>query len=159
MDEDFYAWSVSIMSIGELLSAISFALAVKRLQVKILAVFGLCCNLTGSVMYGTAGSGWMVLVARFLQGIFMGGQSTLLRLYLGETSNLAIKLKKENPGKSQIKNTNFLLTFGLGTLSLAAGPGRTVLCNKDTVGILNIYRLPGIWILYWIADYLDLHCG
>ena len=123
LDEKFYAWAVSVYGIGELLSALAFALAVKVIRVKLVTLFGLLCVIVGSVVYGLASAGWMVLLGRFLQGTFLGGQSTLMRIYLGETSNLAIGMKGEDPRRSQIKNINFLISFGAGTTAVAVGPG------------------------------------
>ena len=123
LDESFYAWSVSAFSIGELLFALAFAVAVKYFRVKSVTIVGLLCVIVGSAVYGSALAGWMVIVGRFLQGAFFGGQSALLRIYLGETSNIAIKIKGEDPLKSQIKNTNFLVSFSLASIATASGPG------------------------------------
>lgn len=129
LDETFYAWTVSVYGIGELLFALAFAVAVKVLRVKSVTLFGLLCIIVGSVVYGLASTGWMVIVGRFLQGAFLGGQSTLMRIYLGETSNIAIEMKGEDPRRSQIKNINFLISFGMGTTAIAIGPG-TAAHNK-----------------------------
>lgn len=123
LDETFYAWAVSVYSIGELLFALAFAVALKYLRVKVVTLIGLLCIIVGSTIYGLASAGWMVIVGRFLQGAFLGGQSTLMRIYLGETSNIVIEIKGEDPLKSQIKNTNFIISFGLGTTAVAVGPG------------------------------------
>ena len=123
LDEKFYAWTVSVYGIGELLFALVFAVAVKVVRVKLVTLFGLLCVIVGSVVYGLASAGWMVIVGRFLQGAFLGGQSTLMRIYLGETSNVAIGIKGEDPRRSQIKNINFLISFGVGTTAIAIGPG------------------------------------
>lgn len=123
LSETFYAWAVSTFGIGELLFALAFGVAVKYLRVKSVALFGLFCIIVGSAIYGSASAGWMVIVGRFLQGAFFGGQSTLMRIYIGETSNIAIGIMGEDPLKSQIKNTNFLIYFGVGTTAVAIGPG------------------------------------
>ena len=52
-----------------------------------------------------------------------------MRIYLGETSNVAIGMKGEDPRRSQIKNINFLISFGVGTTAIAIGPG-TLAHNK-----------------------------
>ena len=126
LDETFYAWAVSAYSIGELLFALAFAAAVKYFRVKTMTLIGLLCIIVGSAVYGSASAGWMVIVGRFLQGAYFGGQSALLRIYLGETSNIAIGIKGEDPLRSQIKNTNFLIAFGFGSIATASGPGEPV---------------------------------
>ena len=126
LDETFYAWAVSVFNIGELLFALIFAVALKYFRAKSLSVFGLLCIIIGSVIYGSASAGWMVIVGRFLQGAFLGGQATIMRIYFGETSNTAIALKGEDPLKSQIKNTNFVITFGFASIAVAVGPGMHV---------------------------------
>ena len=84
---------------------------------------GLLLLVTGGLFYAVAQYGWMVLVGRFLQGLHLGAQSTLLRIYIGETSNTVRDILREDPEKSQLKNTNFLLSFIMGTIGLASGPG------------------------------------
>ena len=133
MDEPFYAWAVSVYGIGELLCALAFAVALKYFRAKSLTLLGLLFVIVGSTIYGSASAGWMVIVGRFLQGAFLGGQSALLRVYLGETSNIAIALKGEDPLKSQIKNTNFVITFGLATTAISAGPGMFA-CSQHRIG-------------------------
>ena len=84
---------------------------------------GLLLLVTGGLFYAVAQYGWMVLVGRFLQGLHLGAHSTLLRIYIGETSNTVRDKLGEDPEKSQLKNTNFLLSFIMGTIGLASGPG------------------------------------
>ena len=60
---------------------------------------------------------------------------TILRAYLGETSNTVIAmLPPEKQKKSTIKYTNFFLAFTLSTLCNAIGPGmstiRSAVWNK-----------------------------
>jgi len=86
---------------------------------------GLLLLLIGGLFYGVADYGWMVLVGRFCHGIHFGAQSTLLRIYIGETSNTVRDILKEDPEKSQLKNTNFLIGFILGTIGFAYGPGKS----------------------------------
>jgi len=85
---------------------------------------GLIVLAIGGLFYGMAEYGWMVLVGRLFHGVHFGAQSTLLRIYIGETSNTVRDMLKEDPEKSQLKNTNFLLGFILGTIGFAYGPGK-----------------------------------
>ena len=124
LDETFYSWAIAVYSIGELVTCLVFAMAAKYTSIKFLCCAKLGFLILGSVLYGSAHSGWMVIVGRFLQGSFLGAISFIMRVYLGETANLAIKLKCEDPKKSQIKNTLFVVGFGMGTLSVGVGPGK-----------------------------------
>ena len=128
LNEDFYAWSVAIFSIGELLTALSLAFATKIFPIKYLMVITQLSIIIGGLVYGFAVAGWMVMMGRFLQGIFQGGMATIMRLYIGESTNLVISLKKEDPSKSQIKNTTFLFSFISATLGVAIGPGNSYYC-------------------------------
>ena len=87
-------------------------------------MFGLLLLVIGGLFYAVAQYGWMILVGRFLQGLHLGGQSTLLGIYIGETSNTVRDVLGEDPEKSQLKNINFLKHFALGTIGLAVGPGK-----------------------------------
>ena len=86
-------------------------------------VFGLLLLVTGGLFYAVAQYGWMVLVGRFLQGLYFGAQSTLMRIYIGETSNTVRDMLGEDFEKSQLKNTNFLLSLIMGMVGVASGPG------------------------------------
>ena len=123
--ETYYSVSIGIFSIGELIASLVFAaLSSWHIKLKHLMMFGLLLLVTGGLFYAVAQYGWMVLVGRFLQGLHLGGQSTLLRIYIGETSNTVRDILGEDPEKSQLKNTNFLIGFALGTIGLAVGPGK-----------------------------------
>ena len=95
----------------------------KYLKIKTLMLTATFSLLLGSLLYGIGAAGEMLIVGRILQGVHFGGGSALLRIYIGETSNIAVKLKGEDKAKSQIKNTNFFLTFSLATLGVSVGPG------------------------------------
>ena len=127
LDENFYAWSVAIFSIGELLTALSLSFATKIFPIKYLMIITQLSIIIGGLIYGFAVAGWMVMMGRFLQGVFQGGMSTIMRLYIGESTNIVISLKKEDPSKSQIKNTTFLFSFGTATAGVAIGPGKLIL--------------------------------
>ena len=72
----------------------------------------------GNVIYFTG---------RFCVGLFQGGQMTILRAYIGETSNTVIAmLPPEKQKKSTIKYTNFFLVFTMSTLCNAIGPGKPI---------------------------------
>ena len=116
---------VAVFSIGELFSALGVGVLAKYFRIKTLMLGCILSLLVGSLLYGTGVHGAMLIVGRILQGVYSGGGSTLMRMYIGETSNIAVSLKGEDT-KSQIKNTNFFLTFGLGTLGTAVGPGEVV---------------------------------
>lgn len=103
-------------------------------------------------------------------GCYQGAHNTLFRAYLGETSNTLIAmLPPEKQRKSHIKNTNFFVAFGVGTVSLAVGQSM-LLCNDFSVCLslnyimiaqliiglsvvavqiphLDQFRWPGYWIV------------
>ena len=57
---------------------------------------------------------------------------TIMRAYLGETSNTVIAmLPPEKQKKSTIKYTNFFVTFTMSTLFAALGPGKFTLTTVN----------------------------
>ena len=120
----FYSLTIAVFSIGELIASLIFSgLSSWHIKLKHLMLAGLLLLVIGGLFYGVAEYGWMVLVGRFLQGVHLGGQSTLLRIYIGETTNTVRDILGEDPEKSQLKNVTFLVNFILGTLGIAFGPG------------------------------------
>ena len=123
-NEVFYSITIAIFSIGELIASLVFsALSSWHIKLKHLMMFGLLLLVIGGLFYAVAQYGWMILVGRLLQGLHLGAHSALLRIYIGETSNTVRDILGEDPEKSQLKNTNFLLSFIMGMIGLATGPG------------------------------------
>ena len=68
---------------------------------------------------------YIYYTGRFLIGLFQGSYNVLLRTYLGETSEVVISmLPKEQQAKSTIKYTNFFISFVIGSICVAIGPGQ-----------------------------------
>ena len=134
-------------SIGELFAALTFAFATNFFPVKYLIGMVLLIAITGSLIYGFAVAGWMVMLGRGLQGVFQGGMSTLMRLYIGESTNIAISLKNEDPTTSQLKNTTYLITFASATTGAAIGPG---IC-------MYVHRSEGIETACYYNFIIDMH--
>ena len=65
-----------------------------------------------------------ILAGRLLVGVYQGGQMTILRTYLGETStSVTAMLPPEKRKNSTIKYTNFFFAFSVATVCVAIGPG------------------------------------
>jgi MFS family permease len=144
LGETYYAWIVASFSIGEFFSALAFGVLAKYLKIKTLMLTATFSLLLGSLLYGIGAAGEMLIVGRILQGVHFGGGSALLRIYIGETSNIAVKLKGEDKAKSQIKNTNFFLTFSLATLGVSVGPGSAAIVVQFSS--IDQFRWSG-WLL------------
>ena len=68
---------------------------------------------------------WLInFLGRFCIGVYQGSQMTILRAYIGETTNHATaKLSPEKQKKSALKYTVFFITFLVGTVCNSFGPG------------------------------------
>ena len=74
------------------------------------------------------------MLARLLTGIFLGVHQSIVRVYLGETSEKLIRaLPIEKQAKSTIKYTAFFILFLCGVIGQALGPGETVVINNSIV--------------------------
>jgi MFS family permease len=125
LSETFYSWSVSVYPIGEVVTGIIFSISAKYTSIKSLCCVDSLLLTLGGVFYGSAVNGPMVLLARICQGSFIGGLSLIVRVYLGETTNIAMKLKNEDTKKSQLKNSVFIIVFGISAVSVGLGPALT----------------------------------
>ena len=74
------------------------------------------------------------MLARLLTGIFLGVHQSIIRVYVGETSEKLIRaLPIEKQAKSTIKYTAFFILFLSGVIAQASAPGETVVINNSIV--------------------------
>lgn len=62
LNELWYSWIVSIVSVGQLLGAVSVGLLTKLFFTKyiLLTMLGVCCS--GGILYAIGKYGWMLLI-------------------------------------------------------------------------------------------------
>ena len=104
------------------------------------------------------------MLARLLTGIFLGINQSIIRVYLGETSEKLIRaLPIEKQAKSTIKYTAFFILFLFGAIGQALGPGETVVIHNSVVSnfipviTAIVSQIPLLDQFRWPGYYLCVH--
>jgi MFS family permease len=124
LNETWYSWIVSILSIGEFSGAVVTSLLLRRIFTKYVMLANLSLCAFGGLLYGVGENSWMLLTGRFLIGFYMGADTVTFRTYVGETSSTIIAaMPLEKREKSTLKYTAFFVGFTVCCLSSLSGPG------------------------------------
>ena len=84
--ESIYSWAVTMYSTGELAGALVAGQLIKYVPYRHAILWACGALIFGSLFYGIAVTGWMVLVGRLLIGIHAGLGIVLVTSYIGETT-------------------------------------------------------------------------
>ena len=115
------------VSVGELLGAFIGSIGILPLWYGTMAA--LLCHIVGFLVYAMATSGWMMIVARVLSGMFIGLQSVLSLAYFGVSYQHYLEVlgpedrTKEEEKTTRVKDILFVfyaISANVGTL---IGPG------------------------------------
>ena len=84
--ELFYSWVIAIFNIGALFGAVGTGFLIKYIPYWHLILAILASHTVGYVLYAISYEGWVIMVSKFLSGIFIGGEMTLALSYFAESS-------------------------------------------------------------------------
>ena len=134
LSEKFYHVAVSAFSIGQLLGAFIGSIISGRVPLWYSTMAALLCHITGFVLYATATSGWMMIVARILSGMFIGIQVVLSLAYFGVSYLRYLEVlgpeerTKEEGKTTRVKDTLFALYAVSENMGNLIGPGLSNAC-------------------------------
>lgn len=125
--ELFYSWVISIFNIGALFGAVGCGLLIKYLPYWHLILFILVTHSIGYVLYAISYEGTLIMISKFLSGIFIGGELTLALSYFAESSvdytNLMLQ-RGEKCDEGTVRRRLFAWhNIGVG-VGYIIGPGR-----------------------------------
>ena len=129
LSEDFYHVAISAFSIGELLGAMTASIFSSRIPLWYNTMAALLCHITGFVVYATATSGWMIILARLLSGIFIALQTVVSLTYFGVSYQHYLEVlepeerTKEEGKATRVKDTLFALYAFSANIGNLIGPG------------------------------------
>ena len=135
LSERFYHVAVSAFSIGELLGAMTASIVSSRIPLWYNTMAALLCHITGFVVYATATSGWVMIVARVLSGTYIGLQTVILFAYFGVSYQHYLEVlepeerTKEEEKTTRVKDTLFALYCAAGNMGTLIGPGLITACT------------------------------
>ena len=123
MNENVYAWSVSVSNIGGFLGGLIGGVLASTVPYWYGFLIALLFNAFGFLIYGTARAGWMIILARLLIGIFSGLQRSLVYAYIGVSYQLYVKMKQHTGKKVNVTKYCRVkdIVFSLYTISTSAG--------------------------------------
>ena len=134
LSESFYHVAISAFSIGEFLGAMTASIISGRVSLWYNTMAGLLCYITGFVVYATATSGWMIVLARILSGAYVGLQTVILLAYFGMSYQHYLEVlgpeerTKEEGKTTRVKDTLFALYCTAGNMGALIGPGLITAC-------------------------------
>ena len=129
MSEKFYHIAVSSFSMGEILAALVLGILSSRIPFWYSAMGALLCHTVGFVLFAIAASGWMIIAARVLIGMFAGLQVVAEFTYFGVSyqhylDNLEPKERKKEEAKTtRVKDQLFAFEAVAANVGSLFGPG------------------------------------
>ena len=136
LSERFYHVAVSAFSIGQLLGALIASIVSGRVPLWYSTMVALLCHITGFVVYAMATSGWMMIVARVLAGMFIGIQVVLSLAYFGVSYQHYLEVlepeerTKEEEKTTRVKDTLFALYAVSENVGNLIGPGLSMIYSS-----------------------------
>ena len=133
MSERFYHVAISALSIGQLLGAMMASIVSDRIPLWYSTMATLLCHIVGFVVYAMATSGWMIIVARLLSGMFIGIQVVLSLAYFGVSYLRYLEVlepeerTKEEGKTTRVKDTLFALYAVSENVGNLIGPGLSMI--------------------------------
>ena len=133
--EMFYAWMITVYSLGEVILAPISGYATRWIPYWYILLAGIVLHIIGYVFYSVAQLLWMMIIARLLTGAYAGIIETVSYAYIGERTveyeGASARQQKLLLGKKKIEPTRIkekayaLLTLSI-TVSYLAGPGKGI---------------------------------
>ena len=133
LSERFYHVAISALRIGQLLGAMMASIVSGRIPLWYSTMATLLCHITGFVVYAMATSGWMIIVARLLSGMFIGIQVVLSLAYFGVSYLRYLEVlepeerTKEEGKTTRVKDILFALFAVSENVGNLIGPGLSMI--------------------------------
>ena len=133
LSERFYHVAISALSIGQLLGAMMASIVSDRIPLWYSTMATLLCHIVGFVVYAMATSGWMIIVARLLSGMFIGIQVVLSLAYFGVSYLRYLEVlepeerTKEEGKTTRVKDVLFALFAVSENVGNLIGPGLSMI--------------------------------
>ena len=133
LSERFYHVAISALSIGQLLGAMMASIVSDRIPLWYSTMATLLCHIVGFVVYAIATSGWMIIVARLLSGMFIGIQVVLSLAYFGVSYLRYLEVlepeerTKEEGKTTRVKDILFALFAVSENVGNLIGPGLSMI--------------------------------
>ena len=125
--ELFYAWAVTLYSLGEFIGAIGAGFITKFLPYRLSFPLGIAMCPLGYLLYSlaTAAHAWVVLIARMCIGINAGLMLVLITTYLSETATKVRKSMPQSHKDSSLKDKLFVCYSLVSSFSYLIAPGES----------------------------------
>lgn len=123
--EVFYSVLISLFNIGALVGAVVSGFLIKFIPYWYLIMFSLLAHTIGYIMYAVTYIDWLIMISKFLSGLYIGAELTLALSYFAESSIEYNDIKSDSNQKGSSKLRNMLFAFhNLGiNIGYIVGPG------------------------------------
>ena len=103
--ELFYSFVVTCLHIGSIIGGLVSAILLKYIPYWYLFLSFITSHILGCVLYGTATQGWVLIIAMFLVGLYLGAEVTLVFNYATDMSVEYVELLKEKGEKFECEKS------------------------------------------------------
>lgn len=147
MSEKFYHIAVSSFSMGEILGAVILGTLSSRIPFWYSAIGALLCHTVGFTLFAVAVSGWMIVVARVLTGMFTALQVVTVFTYFGVSyqhylDNLEPKERKKEEAKTtRVKDRLFAMYAVATNVGALFGPGLIICICVLCSGCMTLHNM------------------
>ena len=154
MSEKFYHIAVSSFSMGEILGAVILGTLSSRIPFWYSAMGALLCHTVGFTLFAVAMSGWMIVVARMLAGMFTALQVVTVFTYFGVSyqhylDNLEPKeRKKEETKTTRVKDQLFAMYAVATNVGALFGPGLIICMHNVSCAVGDFAQHLGLSFLF-----------
>ena len=125
LSEEFYSWIITIFNFGALIGAIGTGIGVKVIPFWYMIMTILVCHTAGYILYALSYEKSIIIISKFLSGIFIGGEMTLSLSYFAISAEEYNKILKELENKTKPNIAQALFAWhniGVG-IGYILGPG------------------------------------
>ena len=117
----FYSWVITLFNVGALAGALGTGFAIKYIPYWHIILFGLVSHTLGYVIYALTNTGWLIMISKFMSGIYIGLELTVALAYFAESS-LDYQAAHKALGNTKVKSVTIRnRLFALHNLGVNVG--------------------------------------
>ena len=125
--EVFYSWVIAVNVVGSFTGSLVTGFAIQVVPYWYIMLFGLSTHTLGYLVYTFANSAWLIMLSKFLSGVYIGLAVTFALAYFSESSldyQAAHKALGNDEVKAPVVRNRLFALYQLGIgVGYVLGPG------------------------------------